>query len=434
MSDKAAFTEMGDANAKLATAESKIKRLTVCATASMIVAVAALCLAAFAAAGGMKHEGDIGDITDRMLPLGGVGTAGPEVVLRVGASASMTGYPSKSSLYDGAGFWTTKKPLPTATSDFAAVHVGDKVYLIGGQTYFNNTAVGLDTLTMYDTALEKYSALTKMPEKRMRYGAAVSGGKIFVMGGLTADGTDQLNTTLIYDIATNAWTYGPQMVVPRGDTCAAAAGGKIYVVAGFTTNYATLKSVEVMDPAAATPVWTKAADLPEPRGDVTCAASGDKVYALGGYYDASDTWKADSFHNSVFELDAKMAMPTWVTKAPMPTARGDKAAVTLADGSIVVIGGESHARNEVTQIAQHAVEQYFPAHNTWMSKASIPTARFRFAAAAVGQFIHAFGGHVLCESGWFGNYNDDCAKNTLDSHEVLMDVAHPDVWIHASKM
>ena len=98
------------------------------------------------------------------------------------------------------------------------------------------------------------------------------------------------------------------------------------------------------------------------------------------------------------------------------------------------IGGEGHARGEVTQIAQHPVEQFFPEHNTWITKASIPTARFRFAAAAVGDFVHAFGGHVLCETGWNGDWgNPDCATKTLDSHQVLMDVTHPDVWIHTSK-
>ena len=34
----------------------------------------------------------------------------------------------------------------------------------------------------------------------------------------------------------------------------------------------------------------------------------------------------------------------------MPTARGDKAVVALPDGSVMAIGGEFHARGEVTQV------------------------------------------------------------------------------------
>ena len=58
----------------------------------------------------------------------------------------------------------------------------------------------------------------------------------------------------------------------------------------------------------------------------------------------------------------------------MPGARGDKAAVTLSDGSIVVVGGETFADQYTTQIAMHTVEQYYPKHDTWVAKAPIPTA------------------------------------------------------------
>ena len=116
----------------------------------------------------------------------------------------------------------------------------------------------------------------------MRFGAAMHDGVIYVMGGLTFDGGPFLNTTLMYNVALKTWSYGPEMMEGRSDFCAAAADGKIFAVAGFTTGYATMKTVEVMDPSAATPAWAKAADLPQERGDCTCASSGGKVYAIGG--------------------------------------------------------------------------------------------------------------------------------------------------------
>jgi len=123
----------------------------------------------------------------------------------------------------------------------------------------------------------------------------------------------------------------------------------------------------MMDPSANNPAWIAAPDLPAKRGDLTCAVSGDKIYAFGGFYDPAGIFAADSFHNTTFEFDP--TTDAWTTKAEMPTARGDKAAVVLADDSIVVIGGEGHARGKHTQIAQHAVEQYHPAHDTWIAKA-----------------------------------------------------------------
>lgn len=428
MSDKNYQLDTSDAptSAAVERLQSCNRTLLALTAVSLVVAVVAFCVAVFAAAGAATREDDISALKTTLEPLGG-----PEVVLRVGTASGVPGFPSASSLFAGAGFWTGKKPLPAATSDFQAVAAGDKIYLIGGQ---NRTGGVLDTLVEYDTAIEKYTALTPMPAPRMRFGAAVHDGKIYVVNGLAADDATPLKTTFVYDIASKAWSTGPETAVGRSDTCAAAAAdGKIYVVAGYAKDYETLKSVEVMDTAAAAPTWSSAADLPDKRGDVTCAASGAKVYAIGGYYDPSGTWSASAFHASMFQLDASAAA-AWTNMTDMPSARGDKAAVTLSDGSIVVVGGEGHARGEVTQIAQHPVEQFFPQHNTWIVKASIPTARFRFAAAAVDDFVHAFGGHVLCETGWNGDWtNMDCATKTLDSHEVLMDVAHPDIWLHAAK-
>ena len=120
----------------------------------------------------------------------------------------------------------------------------------------------------------------------------------------------------------------------------------------------------------------------------------------------------------------------WVEKAKMPSSRGDKAAVTMSDGSIIVVGGETHAREEQNQVAAHPVEQYYPAHDTWVPKASIPTARFRFGAAQVDDIVYAMGGHRVCETPLGHVRVRPARRKTLDSVEALLDVAHPDIWVH----
>ena len=119
----------------------------------------------------------------------------------------------------------------------------------------------------------------------------------------------------------------------------------------------------------------------------------------------------------------------------MPVAVGDKAAAALPDGSIVVVGGETHRNNaSATMTATHTSLQYFPAHDTWVKKAPLPTARFRFAAAADADgYVHAFGGHTHCSVTSYDPYTTDCAGQALVSHEVLFDVVHPDLWIHSTE-
>ena len=401
------------------------KRTGICTAVAFVFGFIGFCMAAAAVAGVRQL------MIDSQVKTG--------AILTVGNASPLKGHSKAHSLYAGSGQWTSKTVLPETLSDYQAVSHKTHVYVIGGQKGCNSsdTCAGtvVNTVYQYDTKLDKYTtklAITanNVAAVRYRYASAVVGDKIYIIGGLTADtATGMLKTTLIYDISANSWSDGPNMATGRSDTCAAVVGSKIYVVAGYQSidPINVLDTVEVLDTAAVSPAWTTAPSLPAKRGDITCASSGGKVYAIGGYYDPTGTWKPGAFHDTMFEFTPGAA--AWVEKAKMPSSRGDKAAVTMSDGSIIVVGGETHAREEQNQVAAHPVEQYYPAHDTWVPKASIPTARFRFGAAQVDDIVYAMGGHRVCETNW-DTYASDCARKTLDSVEALLDVAHPDIWVH----
>ena len=401
------------------------KRTGICTAVAFVFGFIGFCMAAAAVAGVRQL------MIDSQVKTG--------AILTVGNASPLKGHSKAHSLYAGSGQWTSKTVLPENLSDYQAVSHKTHVYVIGGQKGCNSsdTCAGtvVNTVYQYDTKLDKYTTKAAITDNsvaaiRYRYASAVVGDKIYIIGGLTADtATGMLKTTLIYDISANSWSTGPNMATGRSDTCAAVVGSKIYVVAGYQSidPINVLDTVEVLDTAAASPAWTTAPSLPAKRGDITCASSGGKVYAIGGYYDPTGTWKPGAFHDTMFEFTPGAA--AWVEKAKMPSSRGDKAAVTMSDGSIIVVGGETHAREEQNQVAAHPVEQYYPAHDTWVPKASIPTARFRFGAAQVDDIVYAMGGHRVCETNW-DTYASDCARKTLDSVEALLDVAHPDIWVH----
>ena len=396
------------------------KRTGICTAVAFVFGFIGFCMAAAAVAGVRQLMIDSQEKTG--------------AILTVGNASPLKGHSKAHSLYAGSGQWTSKTVLPVNLSDYQAVSHKTHVYVIGGQKgcISSDTCAGtvVNTVYQYDTKLDKYTTKAAMPAVRFRYASAVVGDKIYIIGGLTADTpTGMLKTTLIYDITNDSWSTGPDMAAGRSDTCAAVVGSKIYVVAGYQSidPINVLDTVEVLDTAAASPAWTSAPSLPAKRGDITCASSGGKVYAIGGYYDPTGTWKPTAFHDTMFEFTPGAA--AWAEKAKMPSSRGDKAAVTMSDGSIIVVGGETHAREEQSQIAAHPVEQYYPAHDTWVPKASIPTARFRFGAAQVDDIVYAMGGHRVCETNW-DTYASDCARKTLDSVEALLDVAHPDIWVH----
>ena len=77
----------------------------------------------------------------------------------------------------------------------------------------------------------------------------------------------------------------------------------------------------------------------------------------------------------------------WTTKASMPTARYDFSAAAI-NGKIYAMGGYG-----VSYSYLNTVEEYDPVTNQWTTKASMPTARYGLAAAAINGKIYALGGY-----------------------------------------
>jgi N-acetylneuraminic acid mutarotase len=81
---------------------------------------------------------------------------------------------------------------------------------------------------------------------------------------------------------------------------------------------------------------------------------------------------------------------TWMTKASMPTARSGLASAVVG-GNIYAVGGLNYAIN-TTNGWLATVEAYNPANDGWVARAAMPTARFDLAAAAVNGIVYAAGG------------------------------------------
>ncbi|MCG2724758.1 MAG: hypothetical protein L6420_00650, partial [Elusimicrobia bacterium] len=98
---------------------------------------------------------------------------------------------------------------------------------------------------------------------------------------------------------------------------------------------------------------------------------------------------------------------TWTTKAVMPTARYEFAAAAVG-GKIYAIGGGGPTNKN---------EEYDLVANTWTTKAEMPTARRLLSAAAIGGKIYAIGGVEVTYSSKNEEY--DPASNTWTTKAVL---------------
>ena len=272
---------------------------------------------------------------------------------------------------DALGDWNNLAPAEPAPPscechENAYVKAGNKYYLIGGRGDGRSVQI-------YDPVVSTWSSGASLPIQMHHFQAVESDGLIYVVGAWTGEFPNEqnLDTVYIYNPAIDSWRVGP--AIPgdrnRGSTGAIAYKGKIYVVAGNDGGHntgATLVSwFDEFDPATGT--WTQLADAPRGRDHFQVAIVNDKMYVAGG----RDSSSSDLFGSVIGEVDVyDFASNTWDTLPDdIPTKRAGAAAVTY-NGEFIVIGGES---SQVT--AHNEVEALNPQTNTWRSLAPLNLGR-----------------------------------------------------------
>jgi non-specific serine/threonine protein kinase len=124
-----------------------------------------------------------------------------------------------------------------------------------------------------------WTPLPSMPAPRAAAGAAIVGGKLYVVGGVEAPGR-LARDAFAFDFETARWTTfrGPR---PREHLGAAALGGRVYVVAGRTGGLDTNQDiVEAFDPRSGR--WRAIPRVPGKRGGTAAAAIGGRLLSAGG--------------------------------------------------------------------------------------------------------------------------------------------------------
>lgn len=134
--------------------------------------------------------------------------------------------------------WSSPSPLPTTRTDFHAVTVGTKIYLMGGMAAGAPAA----KVDVFDTVNATWSVAAPDPKPREASAAIAVGTKIYVIGGGPAQISPpnpfvqpQVRTVEIFDTATGMWSDGPDMPTGRTGVVAGAIGNTLYAVNGFQT-------------------------------------------------------------------------------------------------------------------------------------------------------------------------------------------------------
>ncbi|HEY9854508.1 MAG TPA: kelch repeat-containing protein [Stenomitos sp.] len=174
----------------------------------------------------------------------------------------------------------------------AGATIGSKLYVAGGlrQVTVNQNGVfhGVETsgsLDAFDLTKGSWTALASMSVPVSGATAVAFNGQLCVLGGRHANG-ETTNEVQVYSPDSNQWVSDPgsgalpAMRVARHSAAAAVFGGRIYVFGGMTADGTVTNSAEVYDPTHR--IWQMLPAMPFARCLHAAVALDNRIYVLGG--------------------------------------------------------------------------------------------------------------------------------------------------------
>jgi N-acetylneuraminic acid mutarotase len=140
-------------------------------------------------------------------------------------------YTAVNEAFNGTS-WTTMAPIPVPHAQSRGTAVGTNIYVPGG---YNSVSFGgpLDTMQIYNTTTNTWSAGMILPAARSGVATAAFNGLVYVIAGYNPVGTGHTEV-YIYNPGTNSYTTGAPMTAPAGNVAGVLFNGEIYVVGGGT--------------------------------------------------------------------------------------------------------------------------------------------------------------------------------------------------------
>ena len=259
--------------------------------------------------------------------------------------------------------WSAVSNLHAARGYAPMIRLGDGTVIIAG---------GQDDLT-YHASAERFNPGTGAWTVVGSIGQAVAGqvatalpgGKALFAGG--TDGFSYYGFGDVFDPTAGTWTQTQPMVGAHAYGSAAALGnGQVLVVGGYDGGATlTTPNAELFDPTAGT--WTAADPIPgKGRFGATATPLADGRVLVAGGDDGSLNSNAALANAAIFSSDTG-----WTAVDSMNRVRFDAAAVQLADGRILVAGGSTSSGSALSES-----EVFDPATGHWTISGYMLWARY----------------------------------------------------------
>jgi hypothetical protein len=236
------------------------------------------------------------------------------------------------------------------------------------------------------------------------------GQRLVIAGGFDSDQQAGLTITkavhaldVNVDPAQQAWVPLTETPAPEPWTHLnlAGVGATLYLLGGLEGTQFTARGEAYALDTGTSPVWRSLAAMPpgQERGAAGIVVAPPHIYLLGG---ASTTAPLATC------LAYNLATDTWSMLPDLPTPRSHPAAMRMADGTLIVIGGLSTL--DATQPLDEVLALPLGA-TQWVARASMPTPR---GGCAYGVAL----GQLICAGGESGG----AALRLVESYDPIGDV------------
>jgi DNA-binding CsgD family transcriptional regulator/N-acetylneuraminic acid mutarotase len=222
--------------------------------------------------------------------------------------------------------WTRLEDDPAPVKDASAAVIGGKIYVPGGRLA---SGAFSRALQIYDPITRHWTEGALLPKAISAYAMVAFEGSLYLFGGL--DGSNYLNTVYKYtpNEAGGEWQLmKSKMPTARAYAGAAIAGGRIYVIGGYDGQRA-LTVNEAYQPAredTADNPWFTKKSMPAGRYGMGIASLADIIHIIGGvgedqeplqplkYFPQPDQWQ-------ILDGEAPTELQSWsyLQAAPVET-------------------------------------------------------------------------------------------------------------------
>ena len=253
---------------------------------------------------------------------------------------------------EGASLWASVADMTAARSRHAAARLLDGRVLIAGGLGSGSSI--LASAELFDPATGTFSTTGSMSTPRRNFTATrLLDGRVLVVGGYNTSGSQYLASAELYDPASGTWSSAGSLFTARyRHTATLLSDGRVLVAGGENTNYLSLVELYTPAPPSGAGSWASGPSLPSARARHTATLIADGAVLVSGGESSSGDLDAATIYDP--------ATNAWLPAASMAGARSLHTSTLLPDGDVLVAGTSANA------------ERYRVATNTWISVGPMP--------------------------------------------------------------